>query len=152
MLLGGGNWGYSEYVRLLTDAHGSLPGGMTILQCGVLSPRRHPRVSSIIENQDQTNISSNSPFRRSSPITYSHATCLRWQRWNVMECQCGCGESVPNGSFKPGRDQRLRADLERRVGGIIALRELVEAGARYSRGQSGTGDLIKATEPGTYLH
>jgi hypothetical protein len=43
-----------------------------------------------------------------------------------MECQCGCGESVSDASFRPGHDQRLRLDLERRAGGIEGLRTLVE--------------------------
>ena len=44
-----------------------------------------------------------------------------------MDCQCGCGESVSDASFKPGHDQRLRIDLERRAGGIEGLRTLVES-------------------------
>jgi hypothetical protein len=44
-----------------------------------------------------------------------------------MECACGCGEKPVRGHFLPGHDQRLRADLERRVGGLIALKVLVEA-------------------------
>jgi hypothetical protein len=61
-----------------------------------------------------------------------------------MECQCGCGDRVSNGLFQPGHDQRLRADLERRVGGLIALRELEEAAERYSRGQSETEEFNQA--------
>ena len=61
-----------------------------------------------------------------------------------MNCQCGCGESVPNGSFKPGHDQRLTADLERRVGGIMALRDLVEAAESYGTGLTGKEDLTMA--------
>lgn len=45
---------------------------------------------------------------------------------NGQVCQCGCGESVSDSSFKPGHDQRLRIDLERRAGGIEGLRSLVE--------------------------
>lgn len=44
-----------------------------------------------------------------------------------MECACGCGEKPIKGNFLPGHDQRLRVDLEQRVGGLIALRMLVEA-------------------------
>jgi hypothetical protein len=53
-----------------------------------------------------------------------------------MTCECGCGESVASGSFKPGHDQKLRADLERRVGGLLALRSLVEAAESYAGGLS----------------
>lgn len=38
-----------------------------------------------------------------------------------MECACGCGGQPVNGKFLPGHDQRLRAYLERRVGGLIQL-------------------------------
>jgi len=38
------------------------------------------------------------------------------------------------GHFLPGHDQRLRADLERRVGGLIALRMLVEAAEHFVAG------------------
>ena len=53
-----------------------------------------------------------------------------------MTCECGCGESVASGSFKPGHDQKLRANLERRVGGLLALRSLVEAAESYAGGLS----------------
>lgn len=44
-----------------------------------------------------------------------------------MLCQCGCGEVVLSGSFKPGHDQKLRIALEMRAGGLEGLRKLVEA-------------------------
>ena len=50
------------------------------------------------------------------------------------ECACGCGGKPAGGNFLPGHDQRLRADLERRVGGLIALRMLVEAAEHYAEG------------------
>ena len=53
-----------------------------------------------------------------------------------MACGCGCGESAVSGSFKRGHDQKLRADLERRVGGLLALRSLVEAAESYAGGLS----------------
>lgn len=34
----------------------------------------------------------------------------------------------------PGHDQRLRADLERRIGGLIPLRMLVEAAEHFAEG------------------
>jgi len=51
-----------------------------------------------------------------------------------MDCACGCGERPVKGHFLPGHDQRLRADLERRVGGLIALRMLVEAAEHFVAG------------------
>lgn len=53
-----------------------------------------------------------------------------------MDCVCGCGEKPVKGHFLPGHDQRLRADLERRVGGLIALRMLVEAAEYFVSGDA----------------
>jgi hypothetical protein len=63
-----------------------------------------------------------------------------------MECQCGCGAVVLTASFQPGHDQKLRADLERRVGGIFGVRELVEAAERFHRGESNPEALGKTIE------
>lgn len=51
-----------------------------------------------------------------------------------MTCACGCGEVPVNGKFLPGHDQKLRADLERRVGDLIPLRMLVEAAEYFVDG------------------
>jgi hypothetical protein len=58
-----------------------------------------------------------------------------------MECACGCGEKPVKGHFLPGHDQRLRADLERRVGGLIALRMLVEAAEYFVAGDIGSSQF-----------
>jgi hypothetical protein len=60
-----------------------------------------------------------------------------------MECQCGCGERTLTASFKPGHDQRLRITLERRVGGLEGLRELVGAAELYNEGNLELIDLSK---------
>ncbi len=52
-----------------------------------------------------------------------------------MLCKCGCGEASVVGSFKPGHDQKLRTDLERRVGGLLALRSLVESAEAFAAGK-----------------
>jgi len=49
-------------------------------------------------------------------------------------CECGCGGTAVRGSFLPGHDQRLRAALEAQVGGILALRSLVEAARSFYEG------------------
>lgn len=36
------------------------------------------------------------------------------------------------GTFHPGNDQKLRTDLEHRVGGLAALRSLVEASQEFT--------------------
>ena len=63
-----------------------------------------------------------------------------------MECACGCGARPVKGHFLPGHDQRLRADLERRVGGLIHLRMLVEAAEYFVAGDVGSsqfGGMVK---------
>ncbi len=55
-----------------------------------------------------------------------------------MECACNCGGTTAGGDFLPGHDQSLRADLERRVGGIINLRMLVEAAEHFVEGSVGS--------------
>lgn len=60
-----------------------------------------------------------------------------------MDCECGCGETALNGVFKPGHDQKLRADLERRTGGILELRSLVEAAELFTSGQMDSATLAK---------
>jgi hypothetical protein len=59
----------------------------------------------------------------------------------VMECACGCGGKPVKGNFLPGHDQRLRADIERRVGGLIALRMLVEAAEYFVAGDVGSSQF-----------
>ena len=55
-----------------------------------------------------------------------------------MTCACGCGGSPVSGVFLPGHDQKLRADLERRVGGLVQLRMLVEAAEYFVDGSIGS--------------
>ena len=52
-----------------------------------------------------------------------------------MTCDCGCGETPIRGSFSPGHDQRLRVSLEKRAGGLAALRMLVESAERLARNE-----------------
>lgn len=48
------------------------------------------------------------------------------------------------GAFLAGHDQTLRVNLEARVGGFLALRELVDAMERYVTGDTAIEDLGKA--------
>lgn len=59
-----------------------------------------------------------------------------------MECACGCGGAPVKGHFLPGHDQRLRADIERRVGGLIYLRMLIEAAEYFV---AGTSEVLNST-------
>ena len=51
-------------------------------------------------------------------------------------CACGCGERPATGIFRPGHDSKLRADAERRAGGVIRLARLVDAAEAYARGET----------------
>ena len=59
-------------------------------------------------------------------------------------CACGlCGEPSAGGGFRSGHDQKLRVHLESRVGGLLTLRELVDAAEAYAHGQSTTEELTR---------
>ena len=51
-------------------------------------------------------------------------------------CECGCGEDANTREFAPGHDQKLRTSLERRVGGLLALRTLIDASDAYFQGET----------------
>ena len=44
--------------------------------------------------------------------------------------ECGCDEKS-NSEFLPGHDQKLRASFQRKVGGLLSLRDLVEVVKSY---------------------
>jgi len=50
-------------------------------------------------------------------------------------CECGCGEESNLGIFCQGHDQKLRTSLEQQVGGLLALRSLVQAAESYAKGR-----------------
>ena len=56
----------------------------------------------------------------------------------MASCECGCGEESAR-EFLPGHDQKLRTQLESRLGGILHLRTLVDAAESYARGESSDG-------------
>jgi hypothetical protein len=60
-----------------------------------------------------------------------------------MTCDCGCGERPSRGAFLPRHDQRLRAELEKRVGGLLQMHSLVEAAEGYSAGEVAAADLAR---------
>ncbi len=61
----------------------------------------------------------------------------------MASCKCGCGHSVDASDFVPGHDQRLRIMLEKEVGGLLALEELVHASARYACGETTAEEFEK---------
>ncbi len=54
----------------------------------------------------------------------------------VTRCECGCGTAIAGRTFVPGHDQKLRIQLEQRVGGLLALRELVESLEEHAAARS----------------
>ncbi len=59
-----------------------------------------------------------------------------------MKCNCGC-QLDSTRDFLPGHDQKLRTALEIRVGGLLALRSLVEASESYVLGDLDEAGLLK---------
>ena len=47
------------------------------------------------------------------------------QQSHTNRCACGCGTACA-GQWVPGHDQKLRAAIEREVGGLVELRRIVE--------------------------
>ena len=45
-------------------------------------------------------------------------------------CGCGCKGMTKGGDYLPGHDQKLRAAIEERVGGLQNLKSLVEKSLR----------------------
>jgi hypothetical protein len=75
--------------------------------------------------------------RRETNGQYRYLKAVRKRAKGAMNmlCECGCGQASVVGSFKPGHDQKLRTDLERRVGGLLALRSLVESSEAFAAGK-----------------
>jgi hypothetical protein len=48
------------------------------------------------------------------------------RRIDPKPCGCGCGGQTRGGDFLPGHDQRLRAILEEKAGGLLNLKRIVE--------------------------
>lgn len=57
-------------------------------------------------------------------------------------CECGCGQDSTS-TFLPGHDQKLRTSLENKVGGILQLRDIIDASEAYAKGKIVEQDLLK---------
>ncbi|MGI4854946.1 MAG: hypothetical protein ACRYF4_12990 [Janthinobacterium lividum] len=53
----------------------------------------------------------------------------------MPRCACGCSDVTKGGQFCPGHDQKLRAALERRLGGLLKLRDLVTVVEDHAAGK-----------------
>jgi hypothetical protein len=68
----------------------------------------------------------------------------------MPRCGCGCGEPTEGGTFRPGHDQKLRAELERRAGGILSLARLIDTAERYAMEQAPLKELGDAARQACY--
>lgn len=57
-----------------------------------------------------------------------------------MTCQCGCGKPAAR-DFLPGHDQKLRIHLERKVGGLLNLRNLIAVTESLAAGEIASPDF-----------
>jgi len=63
-----------------------------------------------------------------------------------MTCVCGCGHDAVHGELLPGHDQKLRIRLERSVGGIRRLEELVGAATAFRDGNLTVEQYARMTQ------
>lgn len=59
-------------------------------------------------------------------------------------CNCGCGGVTAKGDFLPGHDQKMRIELERRVGGLSSLHALFENAEAFVAGRLSEDELGKS--------
>jgi hypothetical protein len=64
----------------------------------------------------------------------------------AARCECGCGTAVQGRDFVPGHDQKLRIQLEQRVGGLLALRDIVGRLEQHAKGGSTPAQLSSAVQ------
>ena len=58
-------------------------------------------------------------------------------------CECGRGKETAGGDFLPGHDQKLRSRIEKYVGGLLPLRDLVESARAYVAGHTGEEEFLR---------
>ena len=61
-------------------------------------------------------------------------------------CACGCGGETRGGVFLPGHDQRLRSNIEEKIGGLLNLDKLVDSAEKYADDQLSLGELGRITK------
>jgi hypothetical protein len=72
----------------------------------------------------------------------------------MAACACECGGETAGGIFLPGHDQRLRASVERKAGGLLNLARIVTLAEQYTDGHLSLNEfgtvvrqLLPRTEP-----
>ncbi len=61
----------------------------------------------------------------------------------MTECACGCGEQTKKGKYLQGHEQKLRKELEEKVGGLQLLASLVKVTETYAQGRMSQDDLVR---------
>ena len=64
----------------------------------------------------------------------------------MPECACGCGEPTKTGKYLQGHEQKLRKELEEKVGGLPLLASLVKVTQMYAQDRmslDGLGRLVR---------
>jgi hypothetical protein len=64
----------------------------------------------------------------------------------MAECACGCGEPTKKGKYLQGHEQKLRKEVEEKVGGLPLLASLVKVTQMYAQGRmslDGLGHLVR---------
>ena len=64
----------------------------------------------------------------------------------MPECACGCGEQTKKGKYLQGHEQKLRKQLEEKVGGLPLLASLVKVTQMYAQDRmslEGLGRLVR---------
>ena len=64
----------------------------------------------------------------------------------MPECACGCGEQTKKGKYLQGHEQKLRKQLEEKVGGLPLLASLVKVTQMYAQDRmslDGLGRLVR---------
>ena len=64
----------------------------------------------------------------------------------MPDCACGCGEQTKKGKYLQGHEQKLRRELEEKVGGLPLLASLVKVTQMYAQDRmslDGLGRLVK---------
>ena len=59
----------------------------------------------------------------------------------MPECACGCGEQTKGGKYLQGHEQKLRKQLEEKIGSLPLLSSLVKVTETYAQGRMSLDDL-----------
>ena len=61
----------------------------------------------------------------------------------MNKCKCGDCNDLTNSDYAPGHDQKLRASLEQKVGGLLFLKQLLASCEEYAAGKASESDVLR---------